>query len=147
MGGGLCPLFWGGAESPPNTKSPGPRPTSIPSGILNHPAIWPQRTLVENWGRCSFFLGGGEWGPHLTRCGCVETYVRAKFHLNLSNRVATIHQLHRQTDRQDRHTGQDRTTVREHRANRFTNRRPINVLIVSTMYVLRNAYVPIQAGP
>ena len=25
-----------------NTKSPGLRPTSIPSGILMHPAVWPQ---------------------------------------------------------------------------------------------------------
>jgi len=28
--------------SPSNTKSPGLRPTSIPSGMLMHPAIWPQ---------------------------------------------------------------------------------------------------------
>ena len=37
-------------RSPSNTKSPGPRPTSIPSGILVHLAIWPQRTWAENWG-------------------------------------------------------------------------------------------------
>ena len=38
----LCPFLWGGAGSPSNTMSPGPRPTSIPSGILIHPAVWPQ---------------------------------------------------------------------------------------------------------
>jgi len=27
-----------------NTMSPGPRPTSVPSGILIHPTIWPQYT-------------------------------------------------------------------------------------------------------
>ena len=32
----------GGAGSPSNTMSPGPRPTSLPSGILIHPAVWPQ---------------------------------------------------------------------------------------------------------
>jgi len=35
-------LFWGGAGSPSNTMSPGPRPTFVPSGILIHPAVWPQ---------------------------------------------------------------------------------------------------------
>jgi len=32
----------GGAGSPSNTLSPGSRPTSVPSGILIHPAVWPQ---------------------------------------------------------------------------------------------------------
>jgi len=47
-GGVLCPLL-GGAGSPSNTISPGPRPTSVPSGILNNPTVWPQQTWVENW--------------------------------------------------------------------------------------------------
>ena len=39
----LCLFPWGsGAGSPSNTTSPGPRPTSVSSGILIHPAIWPQ---------------------------------------------------------------------------------------------------------
>jgi len=66
--GGLCPLFGeGAAGSPSNTKSPGPRPTSIPSGILIYAAIWPQRIGAENWGCAP--LGEGELGPHLTQCG------------------------------------------------------------------------------
>jgi len=28
--------------SPPNTMSAGLRPTSLPSGILMHPVVWPQ---------------------------------------------------------------------------------------------------------
>jgi len=41
----LCPFPWGGrAGSPFNTMSPEPRPTSAPSGILIHTAIWPQQT-------------------------------------------------------------------------------------------------------
>jgi len=57
-GGLLCPLF-GGSWSQSNTMSPGPRPTSLPSGVLVHPAVWPQQTWVENWeeGLCPF---GGE---------------------------------------------------------------------------------------
>jgi len=39
--GAVAP-FYGGAESPSTTMSPGPRPISIPSGILMHPSIWPQ---------------------------------------------------------------------------------------------------------
>ena len=71
-------------------------------------------------------LGEGELGPHLTqrghgRCLRAEAYLHAKFHLDPSNRVATMHQRYRQTDR----TGQDRqTTDRYHMANRFTNGRP-----------------------
>jgi len=45
-----------------------------------------------------------------------EAYLHAKFHLDPSNRLATVHERHRQTDRQ--------TTDRLHRANRFTNGRP-----------------------
>jgi len=44
------PLFVGGAGSPSNTISPGPRPTSVPSGILDliHPTVWPQYTNVTD---------------------------------------------------------------------------------------------------
>jgi len=58
-GGLLCHLllffFWGGelvpcagAGSLSNTMWPGPRPTSIPSGILIHPTVWPQYTNVTD---------------------------------------------------------------------------------------------------
>jgi len=56
------------AGYPSNTKWPGPRPTSIPSGILIHPAIWPQEIWVENWERGCASLGEGELGPHLIQC-------------------------------------------------------------------------------
>jgi len=40
---GLCSFFWGGgAGSPSSTMWPGPRPTSVPRGILIHPAVGPQ---------------------------------------------------------------------------------------------------------
>ena len=47
IGGRMCP-FLRGAGLQSNTMSPGSRPTSIPSGILLHPAVWPQRTRAEN---------------------------------------------------------------------------------------------------
>ena len=40
-GGLLCP-FRRGAGSPSNTAWPGPKFTYVPSGILIHPAVWPQ---------------------------------------------------------------------------------------------------------
>jgi len=40
------PLSVGGAGSPSNTMLPGPRPTSVPGGILIHPTVWPQCTNV-----------------------------------------------------------------------------------------------------
>jgi len=48
------------AGSLSNTKSPDLRPTSIPSGILMHAAIWPQYKWAKNWGGGSalFFWGG-----------------------------------------------------------------------------------------
>ena len=61
-------------------------------------------------------LGVGILGPHLTQCGmgrAAADYLYAKFHLDLSNRLATIHQRHRQ----DRQTGQRS----DRKVNRFTN--------------------------
>ena len=56
---GDCVPFWGRVGSPSNTKSPKPRPTSVPSGILIHPAIWPQQTWAENWGCAPPLFGEG----------------------------------------------------------------------------------------
>ena len=44
--GGCVPL--GGAGCPPNTMSPGPRPTAVPSFVLIHPSVWPQYTNVTD---------------------------------------------------------------------------------------------------
>jgi len=54
------------------------------------------------WGLCPF--GGGKLGPHLKHVARAEAYLHAKFHLDPSNRLATVHERHR-TDR----TAQDRT--------------------------------------
>jgi len=64
--GGLCPFRGGKAASPSNTKSPGLRPTSIPSGILMHPAVWRHGPKIR--GVCPIF-GGRELRPHLVQCG------------------------------------------------------------------------------
>jgi len=40
--GRLCSI--GGLGSPSNTMWPGLRSTSVPSGVVIHPAIWPQQT-------------------------------------------------------------------------------------------------------
>ena len=40
--GGCARLGEVGAGFPSNTMLPGPRSTSIPCGILMHPAVWPQ---------------------------------------------------------------------------------------------------------
>ena len=74
-----------GAWFPSNTVWPGPRSTSVPSGILIHPAVRPQQTWVENWGLCPLGMGGSPsntvWpGPMPT----------SKWHLDPSSRLATI---------------------------------------------------------
>jgi len=44
-------------------------------------------------------LGEGELGLHLTQCGQAEIHLHAKFHLDPSNRLASVHERYRQTDR------------------------------------------------
>jgi len=57
---GAPPPFWGGELGhTSNTKSPGPRSISVPSGILTHPAIWPQQIWAD------FFFGGGGLCPFM----------------------------------------------------------------------------------
>jgi len=46
--------------------------------------------------------GGGAGSPY--NVAGAQAYLRAKFHLDPSNRLATIHQRHRQTDRQRTHS-------------------------------------------
>jgi len=57
-----APFFWGGgAGSASNTMwhgRPTTRPTFVPSGILIHPAVWPQRKWAKNWRGLCPFLGG-----------------------------------------------------------------------------------------
>ena len=73
---GLRPLSREGAGSPSITKSPGPRPSSIPSDILIHAAIWPRQIWTENWGGLCPFGGGGAGSPSNTMWrGPRPTYV------------------------------------------------------------------------
>jgi len=108
-GRGLAPPpFWEGR--PHLRQSPGPKPTSIPSGILIHAAIWPQQIWAENSGGCAP-LGRGSWVPIKHNAARAEAYVHVKFQFDPSNRLATVHQRTNVTDRQidrqtDRQTGQ-----------------------------------------
>ena len=54
----LCLCGGGTLQSICNTMWHGPTPTSVPSGILIHPAVWPQQIWAKNWGR----LCPGLWG-------------------------------------------------------------------------------------
>ena len=51
---GDCVPFGRGPVSPSNTVSFRPMPTSLPSGVLIHPAIWRQHMGRKLWGLCSF---------------------------------------------------------------------------------------------
>jgi len=51
--------------------------------------------------RGAMSLSVGELGLYLAQCGRgAEAYLYAKFHLDPSNRLATVHQRQRQSDRQ-----------------------------------------------
>jgi len=98
-GGGYCAPFHGGAGSSSNTISPGPRPPyEVASWSIQ--SFGHRRGPKSGGGLLCPFLG--ELGPHLTQCGLGwGLYLRTKWHSNISNGLATIHQ--RYTDRQ---TGQ-----------------------------------------
>jgi len=64
-----CVPFRVGAATPSNTTSPGPKCTSVPSGIWIHPAIWPRHNRhgpVIGWGLCPF-SGVGAGSPSSTK--------------------------------------------------------------------------------
>jgi len=61
-------LSVGGAEFPSITMWPGPRATSVPSGILIHPAVWHNRHGPKSWGCCAPYFWGRWVTPHLTHC-------------------------------------------------------------------------------
>ena len=78
---------------------PGSRPIFAPTGILIHPAAWPQQTWAEDWGLCPppFFKGGelcshffeGAGSPSSTLWpGSRHTSVPSGVHLY--SRLATI---------------------------------------------------------
>jgi len=74
---------------------PGPRPISVPSGILNLARTVKGRKL----GAVPLL---GELGPQHNVAGAAEPYLHAKFHFDPSNRLATMHQRYRQIDGQKR---------------------------------------------
>ena len=86
--GVLCPFPWG-AKPRSNTMWPGPRPTSVPIGILTHPAIWPQQTWAENWrGQlCPFWE---KWVPIEHNVVWAKAYLHTKWYRDPSSYLATI---------------------------------------------------------
>jgi len=60
--------------------------------------------LVPKSGRCARPFYGGSRSPIKHNVAWTEAYLHTKWHLDPSNRLATIHQRHGQTDR----TGQGR---------------------------------------
>ena len=93
---GASPLLGKGERAPHLTVTWAEAYSSIPSDILSHAAIWPQQTWAENLGCVP--LGRGSWVPILHNVARAEAYLHAKFHLDPSNRLATVHERYRQTD-------------------------------------------------
>jgi len=59
---------------------PGPRTTSVPSGILIHPGIWPQQIWAENWGGAVPLWGRESRVPSNTmwpglRPTCIQSFI------------------------------------------------------------------------
>jgi len=75
----LCSPVWGEESWIPIT--------SVPSGTLIYLAVWPQQTWAENWGCAPF--GAGELDPHFAQRGLGQAYLRTKWRLDPSSRLAT----------------------------------------------------------
>jgi len=88
---GAVSLLGGGAGFPCNTMQPELRPSIVQSGILIHPAVWPQQTWAENWGRAvPPFLGRESWVPMYHNVAWAEAYLHTKWHLDPCSRLATV---------------------------------------------------------
>ena len=108
----MPPFFAGeGRAGSSSTMWPGSRPTFVPSGILIHPAVRTQQTWAEIWGAVPLRGGAGSTSNNES---WAEAYLRTKWHLDPSSRLAKIRGCDPlfgrntptsqtgQTDRQDR---------------------------------------------
>jgi len=78
------------AGTPSNTMWPGPRSTSVPSGVFIHPDVWPQETWAKNWVGWACPLSGSSWVPIEHKVLWADAYLHTKWHLDASSRFATI---------------------------------------------------------
>ena len=78
------------AGNPSNTKWPGPRSTSVPSGVFIHSAFGHNKHGPKiGWDGCALF-SGGSWVPTEHKVAWAEAYLHTKWHLDASSRLATI---------------------------------------------------------
>jgi len=106
-GRGCYAPFAGGAVSPSNTTCPGAEVFFRTKWRLHPSSRKATIDMGQKFGGAVPFLW--ELGLHLTQSHLSRGLpVHAMFHLDPSNCFATVHQHHRQTDRQDMQTGQDR---------------------------------------
>ena len=70
-------------------------------------------------GAVPLFLGG-DWAPIYHNVAGAEVYLHDKFHLDPSNRLATVHQRHRQTDRTGQRSDSTGRTVLQTVAQQHT---------------------------
>ena len=111
--GRLCMALFRGRWVPISTISDGSRPTSSPSDILIHPALWPQWTWAENWGIVPpFFWGGGAGSPSNTMWPGPTPIFHAKFHfwfIQPFRHNTPMLQTHISTERQTGQTDRQRS--------------------------------------
>ena len=110
---GPVPPFLGGAWFPSNNVACAEayQSTTMPSFILIHPTVWPQYTNVTD-------RQTGQTQQSVAWAQSTSMPCLILIHPTVWQQYTNV------TDRQTDRTGQDRTTVRQHRANRFTNRHP-----------------------
>jgi len=125
--GGSAPFSGGGAGSPSNTMSLRPRPTSKPSGILIHPAIWPQQIWAKNWRLCPW---GAASPSNTVWQGMGPTYVPSfiLIHPTIWPQYTNV------TDRTDRQT--DNGLIAQGKL--FYKRSPNNCHLITTNQIVKS---------
>jgi len=88
MGRKMGAVPFGGSNT---MSTPGPRPTSLPSGILMQPTFWPQQTWAENWLGAVVAVAMPYWGAG-SACNTVwpgraEVYLYTNWHLGPYSRL------------------------------------------------------------
>jgi len=84
---GSCCAPFAGAGTPSSTMWPGPRSTSVPSGVFIHPGHNRHGPKI-GWGCAHFSVGS--WVHIEHNVAYAEAYLRTKWHLDPCSRLATI---------------------------------------------------------
>ena len=127
-----APFRGGGAGPLSNTKLPAQRPTSLPSGILIHSAIWPQPITAKNWGAGS--PSNTMWPG--ARPTCMPSFISTRHTIWPQYTNVTDRQDRTQTDRQQSDSTEQTVLQTVAKTQQFSS----TVLLTLSLYTTVSVY-------